>query len=134
MCPLVLNPGCYLVQFLFDSVVLFIYIWLHWLIDAAQAFTSVVSRGCSSSRCTGSALQWPLLWSASVVLHSTRVLPRPGVIPVSPVLAGGFLTSRPPGLLSYLGQLPYLLLKFKLSSDNVLVLTIVVTVNLNYCH
>ena len=39
VCPSVLNPGCYLVQFLFDFVVvLFIYILLHWLIDCCIGF------------------------------------------------------------------------------------------------
>ena len=55
----------------------------------------------------GSALVAPRLWSTGsiAVVHrhcysrGTWDLPRPGIEPVSPALAGGFFTTKPPGKL-----------------------------------
>ena len=76
----------------------------------ARAFSSCGKRGHSSSRCTGLSLSWPLLlWSTgcrragSVIVARAQPLrgmwdlPRPGLEPVSPALAGRFSTTAPPG-------------------------------------
>ena len=71
----------------------------------------VASGGHSSSRCAGLSLSRPLLLRSTgsrragsvVVAHRAQLLrgmwdlPRPGHEPVSPALAGGFLTTAPPG-------------------------------------
>ena len=91
---------------------LFIYLWLRWVFVAARGLSLVVaSGGYSSSRCTGFALQW-LLFLRSMgsrctgfsscgtraqLLCSMWDLPGPGFKPVSPALAGRFLTTAPPG-------------------------------------
>ena len=85
--------------------ILFIYFWLRWV------------AGCGLCRVAGGR-GYPLLWcrllivvafllvehleprlsSCSVRLaHSLWGLPGPGIEPVSPALAGGFLASGPPG-------------------------------------
>ena len=45
----------------------------------------------------GSRAQAQQLWHTGLVLHGTWDLPRPGLEPVCPELAGGFLTTAPPG-------------------------------------
>ena len=104
----------------------FIYFWLRWVF-VAEHWLSVVaaSRGYSSLRCVGFSLRWLLitecslqacslqqLWHAGSVVVALRLsscgaraqllcgiwdLPGPGLEPVSPALAGGFLTTAPPG-------------------------------------
>ena len=77
-----------------------------------------VSGGYSSLRCVGFSLQWLLLLQSTgsrhtgsvvvahglsscgaraLLLHGMWDLPRPGLEPVSPALAGGFLTTVPLG-------------------------------------
>ena len=77
----------------------------------ARAFSSCGERGHSSSRCAGLSLSRPLLlWSTGsrragsvIVAHGAQLLhgmwdlPRPGLEPVSPALAGRFSTTAPPG-------------------------------------
>ena len=78
---------------------------------------AVAEAGYALLRCTAFSLWWLLLCStgsrqwASVVgalrlssggtwgqlLHGMWNLPKPGIEPVSPVLAGGFLSTVPPG-------------------------------------
>ena len=69
------------------------------------------SGGYSSLRCVGFSLWWLLLlWSTgservgfngcgarALLLCGMWDLPGPGLEPVSPALAGGFLTTVPPG-------------------------------------
>ena len=68
------------------------------------------SRGCSSQWCAGPSFRWLLLWSTSCrvwlqqLQHSALgpllcmwFLPGPGIEPLTPALAGGFLTSGLPG-------------------------------------
>ena len=101
-----------------------IYFWLHWVFAAACGLSLVAaSRGYSSLQCTGFSLRWLLLlWSTGFrhagfsscglwalehrlsscgaqaqLLCGTWDLPGPGLEPVSPALAGGFLTTAPPG-------------------------------------
>ena len=96
----------------FKKIHLFIYFWLHWVFVAARGLSSVAaSRSYSSLRCTGSSLQWLLLLRSMGSRHAgfsscgTRAqllrgmwdLPRLGLDPTSPALAGGFLTNAPPG-------------------------------------
>ena len=104
------------VLFLFPLVVvvfgfflnfLFIYFWLCWVfIFCARAFSSCGERGLLFI-----AVRGPLTIVASLVverrlsscgsraqlLRGMWDLPRPRLEPVSPALAGGFLTTAPPG-------------------------------------
>ena len=77
----------------------------------AQAFSSCSKLGlpsssgaqtshCSSFPCAEHGLQACRLSSHStraLLFHGMWNLPRPGIEPVSPALAGGFLTTGPPG-------------------------------------
>ena len=102
---------------------LFIYFWLHWVFVAARRVSLVeASGGYSSLPCVGFSLQWLLLlpsmgsrhagfsscgsWALECRLRScgsqAQLLhgigsSRPRLKPVSPALAGGFLTTEPPG-------------------------------------
>ena len=103
---------------------LLLFFWLCWVFIAACGLSLVVtSGGYSSLWCAGFSLQWLLLlWStgsrcAGFSSCGSRVLkrrlsslgtqaqmlcgmwdlPGPGLEPVSPALAGGFLTTVPPG-------------------------------------
>ena len=107
-------------NFFFFLINLFIYLWLRWVYVAACGLSPVaVSRG-HSSRCTGFSLHGPSRCGtqalgarasvvvarglqrtgSAVVVHgpsrSTAMWdpPGPGLEPVSPALAGGFLTDR----------------------------------------
>ena len=103
---------------------LFIYFWLHWVFITVRGLSLLVaSGGYSSLWCAGFSLWWLLLlrstgsryagfsscgtWalehrlsscgSWAYLLHGMWDLPGPGHEPVSPALAGGFLTTAPPG-------------------------------------
>ena len=106
---------------------LFIYLFIYGCVGSSLLCTGfllvAVSRGYSLLWCTGFALQWLLLlWSMgsrrtgfsscgsraqecrlsscdarAQLLRGLWDLPRPGLKPVSPALAGGFLTTAPPG-------------------------------------
>ena len=72
---------------------LFIYLWLHWVFAAVHELSLIALRcGEQASHCAcfsscGTGPQSPLgMWDLS----------RPGIEHVSPALAGGFLTTRPP--------------------------------------
>ena len=109
---------------LFLKFYLFIYFWLRWVFVAACRLSLVVaSGGYSSLQCTGCSLWWLLLLQSpgsrragfsscgsralerrlsscgaqAQLLHGMWDLPRPGMEPVSPALAGGFLTTAPLG-------------------------------------
>ena len=101
----------------------FVLFWLRWVFVAAHGLSLVAaSGGYSSLRCAGLSLRWPLplqsmgsrhagfsscgsrapelrlncsAWAQ--LLCSTWDLPRPGLEPVSSVLAGRLLTTAPPG-------------------------------------
>ena len=111
--------------FFFNKLInLFIHFWLHWVFVAACGLSLVAaSRDYSSWRCAGFSLRWLLLLRSTssrhtgfsscglralerrlsscgaqaLLLHSMWDLPGPGLEPVSPALAGGFLTTAPPG-------------------------------------
>ena len=118
-----------LLSFFFN---LFIYLWLHWQVFVAARGLSLVaaSGGYSSLWCAGFSLRWLLLLQSTgsrcvgfsscgseALEHRLSScgawaqlfcgmwdLPRPGLEPVSPALAGGFLTTETPEkspLLSY---------------------------------
>ena len=101
-----------------------IYFWLRWVFITAHGLSLVVASGSYSSlRCTGFSLWWLLLLQSmgsrhtgfsncgsralehrlsscgarAQLLHGMWDLPGPGLQPVSPALAGGFLTTAPPG-------------------------------------
>ena len=99
------------------------YFWLHWVFVAVCRLLVAVSGGYSSLRCTAFSLRWLLLLQSTgsgcagfsscgsralecrlsscgaraQLLHGMWDLPGPGLKPVSPALAGGFLTTAPPG-------------------------------------
>ena len=88
------------------------YFWLRWVFVAAHGLSLVAaSRGYFSLMCAGFSLRWLLfLWSTGSrhagfsscgarawLLCSMWDLPGPEIEPVSPALAGGFLTTAPPG-------------------------------------
>ena len=101
-----------------------LYFWLCWVFVAAHRLSlAAASRGHSLLQCMGLLLWWLLLLqstgSRSVVfsscgswalerrlsscgawaqlLHGMKDPPGPGLEPVSPSFAGGFLTTAPPG-------------------------------------
>ena len=103
--------------------ILFIYVWLCWVFVAACGLSLVAaSGGYSLFRCTG-LLRWLLLLQSTGSRHAGSSscgaralerslsscgaraqllggmwdLPEPGIEPMSPALAGGFLTTAPPG-------------------------------------
>ena len=113
----------YIPNFLFCFVFSFIYFWLHWIFVAAHGLSLVVVSGGYSLLCAGVSLRWLLLLRSTGFRHmgfsncGTRALerrlsscgaraqllrgmwdlPGPGLEPLSPALAGGFLTTAPPG-------------------------------------
>ena len=78
----------------------FIYFRLPWVFIAAHrlslvAVSTVAARGLLIA--VASLVVEHGLWSAGSVVVVHGHLPRPGLEPVSPALAGGFLTTAPPG-------------------------------------
>ena len=105
------NLFCF-VFFLINLFILFIYFWLRWVFIAARGLSLVTaSGGYSSLRCSGFSLRWLLLSRSTgsrragfcscgtwaYLLRGMWDLPGPGLEPLSPALAGGFLTTVPPG-------------------------------------
>ena len=117
-------PERFPTYFLINLFNKFIYFWLRWVFIAALRLSLVaVSWGYSSLRCVGFSLWWLLLLRSigsrpagfsscgsrvlerrpsscgaqAQLLRSIGDLPGPGIEPVSPALAGGFLTTAPPG-------------------------------------
>ena len=109
---------------LFILFILFIYFWLRWVLTAARRLSPVAaSRGCSLLWCAGFSLRWLLLLQSTgsrcvgfsscglralecrlsscgalaQLLCGMCNLPGPGLEPMSPTLAGRFLTTAPPG-------------------------------------
>ena len=101
--------------FFFNNNLLFIYIfyfWLCWVFVSVRGLSpAVASGGHSSSRCAGlftiaaslvaeHRLQTRMLSSCGSrawLLRGMWDLPRPGLEPVFPALAGRFSTTVPPG-------------------------------------
>ena len=96
----------------FKFIYLFIYLWLCWVFVSVRGLSLVAaSGGRSSSRCAGLSLSRPLLLQSTgsrragsvIVAHGPSCsaamwdLPRPGLEPMSPALAGRFSTTAPPG-------------------------------------
>ena len=98
-------------QILFFFFNLFIYFWLCWVFVSVRGLSpAAASGGHSSSRCAGLSLSQPLVaehrlqtrrlsncGSRAQLLRGMWDLPRPGLEPVSPALAGRFSTTAPPG-------------------------------------
>ena len=111
-------------QYFFFPKFIYYSFWLCWVFVAARGLSLVVaSRGYSSLRCAGFSLWWLLLLRSTgsrctgfsscgsralerrlsscgawaQLLHGMWDLPGPGLEPVSPALAGRFLTTVPPG-------------------------------------
>ena len=110
----------WLKQFFVFVFFLEIHVLIYWLIDWLLCWVFVSVRGLSlvvasgdlsSSRCAGLSLSQPLslrstgfrragsviCGSRAQLLRGMRDLPRPGLKPVSPALAGRFSTTAPPG-------------------------------------
>ena len=114
-----------LIFLLLFKICFLIYFWLRWVFLAAHGLSLIaVTGGCSSLQCAGFSCcgAWVLgVWASVVVarglsscgaqaslLRGMWDLPQPGIEPVSPALAGGFLTTEPPGksqiLINYKGD------------------------------
>ena len=90
--------------FFFFLIYLFIYLWLCWVFVSVQGLSLVAASG-------GLSLSRPLLLrstgsrraGSAAVAHGPSCsaacgnLPRPGLEPVCPALAGRFSTTAPPG-------------------------------------
>ena len=89
---------------------------LCWVFVSVRGLSLAVASGDhSSSRCAGLSLSRPLslrstgsrragsaiCGSRAQLLHGMQDLPRPGLEPVSPALAGRFSTTAPPGKPSF---------------------------------
>ena len=101
------------ISFFFFFFNLFIYLFLLcWVFVSVRGLSLIVaSRGHSSSQCAGLSPLQPLLLrstgsrqrrlsncgSRAQLLRGMWDLPRPGLEPVSPALAGRFSTTAPPG-------------------------------------
>ena len=84
----------------------FIYFWLRWVFVAVCGLSLVTASGGHSSlwcagfsSCGSRALERRLssCGAEAQLLHGMWDLPRPGLEPASPALAGGFPTTAPPG-------------------------------------
>ena len=89
----------------------YVYFWLCWVFVSVWGLSPVAASGDhSSSRCAGLSLSRPLVaeqrlqtlrlsscGSRAQLLRGMWDLPRPGLEPVSPALAGRFSTPVPPG-------------------------------------
>ena len=93
-----------------QSILLFNSFWLPWVFFAAWRLSlAAADGGYSLLQCAGFSLRrLPLLQSLgsrhfrscgtlASLPHGIRNLPRAGITPVSPALAGRFLTTGPPG-------------------------------------
>ena len=97
--------------FFLKNLTLFIYFWLCWVFVSVRGLSLVAaSGGHSSSRCAGLSLSRPLVvehrlqtrkisscGSRAQLLRGMWDLPRPGLEPVSPAVAGRLSTTAPPG-------------------------------------
>lgn len=87
------------------------FFWLHWVFVAACGLSSCGERALLLLQCTCVSLQrLPYCWLSSAsgragfsscgtwVAHVMWNHPRPGIAPMSPALAGGFLSTVPWGM------------------------------------
>ena len=93
----------------FYHLKLLLYFWLHWVfIAACRLFSSCGERRllsgysapashCSNFSSCGSRASVVAVHGFSCSAACRILVPRPGIKPVSPALAGGFLTTGPPG-------------------------------------
>ena len=90
-------------SYYFLKFYLFIYFWLHWVFVGVHEFSPAAeSRGylliVAHRLLVARLLLWTVGSGAQAQLPcSMWNLPGPGIKSVSPVLAGGFLTTGPPG-------------------------------------
>ena len=110
--------------------IFFFFSWLHWVFVVAHGLSLVAANGgYSSLRCAGFSLRWLLFLQStdsrrtgSVVVAyrlscsaACGISPGPGLKPVSPALAGRFLTTAPPA--KSLGSTFISKPRFRLHSD-----------------
>ena len=98
-------------EFHLNFICLFVCFWLCWVFIATWGFSLVAARGALSTcgvltSCGGFSSHgaWALghvgsqlWWCMGLVAPWIWNLPRPGIEPVFPTLAGRLLTTRPPG-------------------------------------
>ena len=92
-------------------IYLFIYLWLCWVFGSCEGFLQLRQAGAALHRGARAFLyrgpsrhgaqapdaQAQQLWLTGQLLRGMWDLPRPGLEPVSPALAGRFSTTAPPG-------------------------------------
>ena len=66
------------------------FFWLHWVFIAVQGLLIMVVSLVGAQRLSSCGIQ-------AYLLHSMWNLPRPGIEPMSPVLADRLLSTAPPG-------------------------------------
>ena len=78
---------------------LFIYLWLFWVLIAAQASLAVMTGGYSNRSVQSMDLRAPRLQELRHVglIAPLPVLPGSGIESMSTALGGGFFTTEPPG-------------------------------------
>ena len=102
-------------KYFYSFLYLFTYIWLHWAFPVAHFFLDLWCVGFSlwwllfgehaGFSCGSQALEYKLnSGTRAQPPHGMWNVPRPGIKPVSPALAGRFLTTGPP--VKSLGFLP----------------------------
>ena len=123
LCQSVTVPQYFFLSFFLFNKFIYLFLAALGLRCCVQAFSSCGERGYSSSWCVGFSVQWLLLLHSTgsrctgfsscglrarerrlsscgaqaQLLHGMWDLPGPGLEPVSPALAGGFLITAPPG-------------------------------------
>ena len=97
--------------FIYLFIYLFIYFWLCWVFGSCEGFLQLRQAGatlhrgawafhCRGLSCCGAQApdaQAQQCGSRAQLLRGMWDLPRPGLEPVSPALAGRFSTTAPPG-------------------------------------
>ena len=104
-----MHPLCETIQlplYIYIFKLLFFNLWLHGVFFAVRGLSlAAASGGYSSLQCAGFSLQWLLLlWSTGSRAHGLQKLWYMGLVdlhmwlkPLSPALAGRFLSIVPPG-------------------------------------
>ena len=97
------GPNLYFCFFVFNLFIIIIYFWLCWVFVSVRGLSLVAVRGpltIAASLVAEHRLQTRRLsncGSRAQLLCGVWDLPRPGLEPVSPALAGRFSTTVPPG-------------------------------------
>ena len=105
-----------------SSILSIVYFWLRWVFIAAQASSSCSEWGitprCGVQACLAVEHRLNSCGTQALLLQGMRDLPGPRIEPMFPALAGGFLTTGPPGKSSSF-TLNLCVFIFKVSLDKV---------------